>query len=131
MNKDKINKKWTKFNNELSKYGHETLIPIIGSGFNISAFQNNYDWNRLLLEVAKRIGIESQIDLNPPMQSMTSIWEQMIIVTQQKIKKPTLTTENFLRKTVAECLKNLETKSPTNSDLLSEFLKLRIKDILK
>ncbi len=103
MNSSEINKVWAEFEqfeNSSRNLGRKRLVPIIGSGFNIQAFPNSYNWQALLIDVAKSIGISTKTKTNFSTLSMTSIWEKMVIHTKNQKSLPTLKAENLEKRDV-------------------------------
>lgn len=133
MNSKEISNRWYEFEqheNSPQSNGRKRLIPILGSGFNIQAWPDSYNWGSLLFNVAQSIGLNNTTLHSSSESGMTSIWEQLVIQCKDQMRlETTIKAENLLRKIVADCLKRIENNRIQNGFLL-DFLNLGFKDII-
>lgn len=129
------NDSWEEFTNIVNKNrdkGYNRIIPIIGSGFNIQAFRENYDWERLLKKVAKEFKLVYKFENtnNELYLGLTEIWEWFDLQVKQSElykNKKTIEIENILKNAVSK-YKYLTNESYSSMTAIWEWFVVQLKE---
>ncbi len=109
--------------NQLTKlFKQKTIVPIIGSGFNVHKFtDHNLDWHELLKQVSRKLGLKN-INQDLLNQNCVASWEDLIRqLVQKNPDKATYQIEKLAKKEVANILKQAKPTPHESTFDLTQF----------
>jgi hypothetical protein len=111
--------------------GQKSLIPVVGSGFNLQASRDSSNWISLLSDIGRELGLSGEyLEITKlSRMSATATWEYFITKVAFSKGRSASDIESKLKKIVQEKLKEFETE-PKHPEFYRAFLDMGFRDII-